>query len=80
MIVQIFVCNSYPRHRNITLVHQPCLPANADVHFFDFAGFAAYAHIQGFHFAGLLHSCNYYYKKTKIPGRKLYSGFKMQIF
>ena len=43
---------SNPRHRNITRIHQPCLSANADVHFFDFAGFATYAHIQGFHFAG----------------------------
>ena len=81
MIVQIFVCNSYPRHRHIARIHEAGLAAHADVHFFDFAGFAAYPHIQGFHFAGL-----YYIRaiiitrKQKIPGRKFYSGFKMQIF
>ena len=76
MIVQIFVCNSYPRHRHIARIHEPCLAAHADVHFFDFAGFAAYPHIQGFHFAGLLHACDYYYKKTKNPGQKTLLGIQ----
>lgn len=36
-----------PRHRDITLVHQPCLAANADVRFLDFSRLSAHADIQG---------------------------------